>query len=234
MEYFARDFENLLLNVYLVPVTTNLLKKFPILGKYNEFKIRLPNQLPRNKVIRYTVFAFDRNSPLNGINDILERRIQACLLAGFKYNTKGEWPEMVDKMLRSLLPKVNHIIIRYCIIQATTDWAIKIAFEDALEKELKRLLDNTDDDKTSKILDTISKLRVNIKKIDGDLLAENVDQFLTRSLAEMGQAKILELSPEYYAEHLKGWDNISKYYKLVRQKPVQKHDKDEYPKKPTV
>lgn len=219
MEYISKDFENLMLNAYDVPIGNSLFNAFPILNKYDEFKVKVEG-IQKEKVLRYVIFAFDRNSPLVGINDILERRVEAALLSGFKL-TKRKFKPEVDKMIRSLLPEVNHMIIRYCMFLGDTDYSVLITYEDSLLKELQALMDfdnaksvNDDERKEKKgeILRNIDSLRLNIKKLKEEFLARNVDYFLTRSLHEFSESQKFELSPEFYANELKGWDNVSKYY----------------------
>lgn len=219
MEYISKDFENLLLNAYNIPIGNSLFKAFPILTKYDEFKMKL-DRLVKEKVLRYIIFAFDRNSPLIGINDILERRVEAATLAGFMIKDRKFKPQ-VDKMIRGLIPEVNHMIIRYCMFLGDTDYTILITYEDSLIKELQALIDfdnaksaNDEDRKEKKgeILRNIDSLRLNIKKLKEEFLARNIDYFLTRSLHEFSESQKFELSPEFYANELKGWDNVSKYY----------------------
>jgi hypothetical protein len=67
MEYVAQDFEQLLINPYDHKIGSDLMKVFPILSKYKEFRVKLPSQIKREYVLRYIIYAFDRNSPLIAI-----------------------------------------------------------------------------------------------------------------------------------------------------------------------
>ena len=215
MIYSDKDFEGMLINVHPYKLGTNLFDKFPVLTKYSEFKLNKSATF-NEKVIRYVVYAFDRNSPLTAINDVLERRFEAIKLAGFDVSNKI--PPNVDMFVKSLDSDINNMIIRYCIIQSNTDYMVLVTYEDALFKELGRLLNfDTDDEevieKKKEVIDNIVKLRTQINTIRNEMLNQNVDMFLSKSLAEFTESKRIDLSPEAYAKLLKSWENVSSYYK---------------------
>jgi len=206
----------MLLNVYPFKIGTDLFSKFPILQKYPEFTLTNKSKTFNEKVIRYVIYTFDRNSPLNAINDVLERRFEAIKLAGFDLSKKI--PVEVDLFAKSMNPDINLMVIRYCIIQSNTDYMVLVTYEDALFKELGRLINfDTDDEENTErkkeIIDNIVKLRTQINSIRSEMLNQNVDMFLSKSLMEFTEAKRLDLSPEAYAAELKSWAGISKYYK---------------------
>lgn len=214
LEYNKKDFESLLLNVYEYSLGTDLKKVFPIFDKYREFKVRTKG-LKNELLLRYIVYAFDRNSPLLVIPDILERRTEAALLAGFSPDKKsGNWSEAVDKMLKSIVPEVNHMVVRYCLLTGDTTYSIIVTYEDALMKELSALLNWTEDSGPTKgaVIGNINKLKQELSVLKQDFFNSNLDSFLSRSLTEFGEAKLINLSPEYYAHKVKNWNNVSRYY----------------------
>lgn len=224
MEYSNNDFEGLFLNVW--GVRGDLFKAFPILTKYKEFQKSLKKfNLPTDKVIRYIVYAFDKNSPLSGILDIMERRYEALELAKFPKDKNGNYSKKIELMVHSGIPDINRMVIRYCLFTGDTEYAVLTTYEDALIKELNNLMivdkpmgktiENETDptDKKSVIISNIAKLKKLIKELKDEIFSNNVDAFLLRSLTEFTEAERLELSPEYFAKQLKDWDNISRYYK---------------------
>ena len=233
MEYIESDFENMFLNVRKVKVGDNLLTAFPILKKYKEFGVRLKN-LNKGLVIRYIALAFDKHSPVTSIIDIMERRKEALSLAGFKTDTKGNYGKNVEAMVHSTIPQVNNMVIRYCLFVGDTEYAILITYEDSLIKELQRLMAfespfkikkgrddkesdelfyNETNDKKSAIISNIAKLKSLISELKQEMFSNNTDKFLERSLMEFTETQRLDLSPEYYAQQFKEWDNVSRYYK---------------------
>jgi hypothetical protein len=221
MEYVDRDFEGLLLNVQRHDLGTDLFKVFPILTKYDEFQAKVAG-LKKELILRYIVLAFDRNSPVVAINDILERRVEAAHLAGFVPNKNNEFALGIETMIRSLNPLVNHMVIRYCMLLGDTDYTVMVTYEDSLLKELDRLINYEADQKTDptnekkkEIITNISTLREGVNMLKDEFLAKNVDFFLSRSLSEFTESKRIDMSPEAYAIKLKGWDNVSMYFNKI-------------------
>lgn len=211
-EFKATDFNGLYLNSYTVPDDKDLFKVFPVLNAYSVFKSDIPTD--RNKTIRYVIYAFDRNSPLNVINNVMEKRVEAALIAGFEPKEK-RFPQQVDMMIRSLNGNINSMAIQYCIMQGEEDYATLVTFQEALRKQLEIMMNPGDDD-TSKVIKNVKELRVQVAELRQTLLSNNIDQYLTKSLYDFTEAERLELSPEYFAEKYANWDNVSRYYKKLQ------------------
>lgn len=233
MDYVESDFDNMYLNVRKVPIGEDLFKAFPILSVYKEFSGKTGN-LKKELVIRYIAYAFDKESPLNSIIDIMERRVEALVLAGFKTDAKGRYSRFVDMMVHSVVPNINQMVIRYCLFVGDTDYAILVAYEDSLIKELERLISfenpvkvrkgkndseadeiyyNESNEKKSALITNISNLKKLIGELKKDIFSNNIDKFLERSLMDFTESEKFELSPEFYAKQYKDWDNVSRYFK---------------------
>jgi len=216
MEYQDSDFKDMFLNVW--KAEGNLFKAFPILTKYDEFKARLEKyNLNKDKVIRYIAYAFDKNSPLMNVLDIMERRFLALELAKFKKDKNGNFSKKVELMVHSGIPEVNRMVIRYCLFTGDTEYSVLVTYEDSLIKELDNLMnfdDNDPTDKKSVVISNIANLKKLIKELKNEIFSNNTDAFLLRSLSEFTEAQRLELSPEYFAEYLKDWNNVSRYYEV--------------------
>lgn len=238
MDYVENDFDNMYLNVRKVPIGEDLFKAFPILSMYKEFVGKTGN-LKKELVIRYIAYAFDKESPLNSIIDIMERRVEALKLAAFKTDAKGKYSRFVDMMVHSLSPTINQMVIRYCLFVGDTDYAILITYEDSLIKELERLMSfetpvkirkgkndseadeifyNESNEKKGALITNISNLKKLISELKKDIFSNNIDKFLERSLMDFTESEKFELSPEFYAKQYKDWDNVSRYYYPVPEK----------------
>jgi len=216
MEYQDSDFKDMFLNVW--KAEGNLFKAFPILTKYSEFKCNVEKyNLTKSKVIKYIAYAFDKNSPLMNVLDIMERRYYALELAKFKKNKEGNYSKRVEQMVHSGIPDINRMVIRYCLFTGDTEYAVLVTYEDSLVKELDNLMnfdDNEPTDKKSVVISNIANLKKHIKELKEEIFSNNIDAFLLRSLTEFTEADRLELSPEYFANYLKDWDNVSRYYEV--------------------
>ena len=227
-EYQDSDFKNMFLNVW--KAEGDLFKAFPILTKYSEFKKRLRG-IDKDKVIKYIAFAFDKNSPLANIMDVMERRFHALELAKFPKDTRGNYSLQIEQMVHSGMPEINLMVIRYCLFTGDTEYSILTTYEDSLIKELQNLMvvDKTitkkkgkseevttstgePTDKKSVIISNIAKLKQLIHELKQEIFSNNTDAFLMRSLMEFTESERLELSPEFFAQQTKEWDNVSRYY----------------------
>jgi len=110
MDFRAKDFERMMINVYEVPEHEDLFRRFPILDTYETFKQQIGTPVPDAKgkiqyvetsylnnqlVMRYIIYTFDQNSPLLTVPDMVERRVNAAFLAGFRHDGTNKFPEPI-------------------------------------------------------------------------------------------------------------------------------------------
>ncbi len=185
---------------------------FPTLKDQIEFTIALPATIPFLKVFKYIVFVYDEKSPfLNQIEDLIERKKEAILEAGFKPDKDGNFREPVRKILNCEDGRVNKMIMRYCRMQGK-DFTNLIASQEAyyqINLELMKGIDKDDD-----ALSTAKK-KAELDKLADDFnirLNEKARNFLTQetaqglhdalwSLAEDESANI-NLTPEDYSNEV--------------------------------
>lgn len=188
------DFRRLTLKIHGVDI--DLIKTYPILKEY-EFDKLTTNV---NETIRYIVYAFDRNSPLHSLPDVLERRSVAAVMAGFTRTASGNFTKEVEDMIKCQNKQINTLIIRYCIMQASDDYTTLVTFEEALRNQNEKLLDGkVDSEKTKDMISNVDTLREKIKDIKRSLMSNNLDAFLERSLYDFSESARLSLRPEDYA-----------------------------------
>lgn len=217
-DYGPKDFEGLMFNVYNHPLGTDLLKVFPILGSLSVFKKQIAG-IDQQTAIRYVVYAFDKGSPVQALDDIMERRVIALELAGVERPENGEYEEEIDMMLRSLVPEINNMTIQYCILNSENDYAIYVAYQETLRRQLADMLSSEKKETEIKtLIGNINSLNANLDKLSKNIFTNNIDPFLTRSLIQFGTAKRYELSPEHFSQEMFDHDNISRYYKTINNK----------------
>ena len=78
-----KDFKNMMFPIFEMGPKESVLKKYPILKKNKKMS---STQFPCDPIlaIRYVMFCYDKNSALQDIPDIIERKTAAMILAGFK------------------------------------------------------------------------------------------------------------------------------------------------------
>jgi len=204
-KYKPEDFEDLLFNVHKAPKKESLLKEFPELQKYPEFTAILDKEIEphKDRIIKYIVFMYDRNTPLTEIDDWNKRKIHAIRLAGSRPNKEGYFSGWVRNMLIGRNPEVNAMIIRYCRLQHPRIYGLLVAGN---ESYYNLLLDITSNESEKKDKDLFMKAEKMNKKLDAmtnELLNEAPDPELEKDLfrfIEEENIKHVRLTPEYMSK----------------------------------
>jgi hypothetical protein len=140
-----RDFASLMYPVQDLKKGESVLKKFPALLKMASFENyhkqeMAPEQvlLDINAVIRYIVYAYDRESPIvkRFMNDVEKRKTTACDYAGFPYDDKGMFSMDVDNMMKCKNRYINVMIIDYVRQYNDPEFALLISGYDAYWQKL--------------------------------------------------------------------------------------------------
>lgn len=198
MDYKQKEFSELMFAVHIVPDNKDLLKQFAILESYDEFHVDV-TPLETNKVIRYIVYAFDRNTPLP--DDIIQRRIEAASLAGFnKRNNK--FRKEVEEVIRGENANVNNMIIAYASIQANEDWMMYISYQESLRKQLTELHNGDSGEKTKDLITNTQNLQKAIAAVRKKMFKDDKDTLLKKDLYRYAEAQRLKIRPEDYAKRL--------------------------------
>lgn len=211
-EYIAEDFEQMTYNVHALDFGVSPSTKWEFFRSFKEFKVR--TELPKQKIFKYIVYAFDPYSPVNKLTDVAHRRVDAALLAGFIPNKKGVFQDKEDKLLKSLYPEINAMIIRYCMFAGGSDYSILKTYETSLGDELKSLIEIDDDTGTKKknIIANINTLRSEIDTLKESFFVHNIDVLLKKSFHEFKESESIDLGPEKMAKVMQSWNNISRHY----------------------
>lgn len=178
-EYTSEDFEGLMFNVFEASKKEEILDQFPKLKKLKEFNIKLVKPL-LNKVIRFVVYCYDRNSPLIlDYPNINKRKVESCKVAGFTYDDNNKFDKEVIKMLKGENPKVNKMVVKYCLMQRPTTYALIVSGSNAYTEILNELENN----KKIKDLDPLdaAKKKADIFKKAGEMQAsidKSIDELL--------------------------------------------------------
>jgi hypothetical protein len=113
LDYKDSDFDDLYVNIHEVKKGNSVLKKFPELDQFEEFKKDLDIlNVHRDNIIRYIIYCYDPKTPLP--KDLIERKQHAAILAGFKPK-KGRFHVNITDIFRGLNKEVNAMIVKYCI-----------------------------------------------------------------------------------------------------------------------
>ena len=180
----TRDFNDLLFPVHTLKLGMDIFKVFPKLEEYAEFEVKLPATTPFLKVFKYIVFAYDEKSPFfRQIEDLVERKKQAILEAGFKPDKNGNFSERVREILNCEDGRINRMIIRYCRMQGK-DFTNLIASQEAYYQINIELMKGIGKDEDA--LSVVTKKAALDKLADdfNERLNEKARSFLTQETAQ--------------------------------------------------
>jgi hypothetical protein len=184
---------------------------FPKLNDFDEFKAKLPPTLPKDKVFKYIVYAYDQKSPFyTQIEDLVERKKAAVREAGFEPTHKSGFNENVKQMLNCEFKEINLMIIRYCRLQGR-DFTNLIASQEAFYQSNVQLISNIKDvgDDANKVAQDKSKLDELLTK-HAERLNEKARKFLSQETAQglhddlwsmaEEEAMNIKITPEDFAD----------------------------------
>lgn len=200
-KYAPHDFDRMMFPVYGMAPGIDLFKRFPILNLYPCFSAELNHKVSRKGILRYIFFCFDMNSPLQTVDDIMQRRHEAALLAGFTYEKGTEsFDADEEKILLSKDPIVNLMIIQFLALLRNDDFMTLLSFQSNLYSLNGKIMSGKYD---AKDIANIKILREEIKILKRDMQIDTFDPLLRDSLYIFGEATRIKVSPESYARTLR-------------------------------
>lgn len=202
-----RDFSELMYPVYQVAEGTNILSKFKGLSALSSFATFEENwivrkltgwdeekeeniytdekhHLSRNKVIKYIVYAYDRNSPIarKFSSDEIKKKTTAALYAGFSPDANGYFEPDVDDMMKCKLKGVNAMIVEYIRQYNDPEYSLLVIGYEAYFKKLNQIMAEDDDD-SSRDAFSMEESRGKLF-IQAKLMASDLDHLATKILTD--------------------------------------------------
>lgn len=176
-----KDFASLMFPVHKHKEDVNLIGKFPTLASLDSFrKFRHPS-LDVNKVIRYIVYCYDRESPIlkKFMTDEKKRKQTAALYAKFSHDDNGLFDSDTDDMMKCRLQEVNLMIIDFVRLYNDPEWSTLMMGYESYYQKLEQLVQANVDSKRDKF---------QLEETKGKLYKQCID--MSKSLGELAQ-KIL-------------------------------------------
>ena len=196
--FTERDFNKLIVNVRSVSKERSLLRAFPELAKHSEFKVQF-EKLNKDKVIRYVIYMYDRNTPFRKkYPDILKRKLEAAKEAGFKISDEGLFEDEVEVLLRGENSKVNNMVCAYTRIYKNFKYSFFVTMEEIFYSLMRTIIDGE--------LKNIGELKKTQKELDetmNDLLNDDKNPFLIEKFLRYVEKQRLSLRPEDFARKFK-------------------------------
>lgn len=169
---------------------------FPIFQKYPEFHEKIP--LPRDKVLKYIVYVYDRYSPLmEELQDLFKVKVRAAELAGFKRNNKNVFPRQVEDLFLCVDENICAMIVRYITLNKSVEYSEYAVLSESYFIQSKNLLLTTEPD-----IKNLQVTKKGIVEAREELLSGDSMETLRKQLFRFYLEDKLELRPEDIARKL--------------------------------
>ena len=194
MKFSKSDFDNMSYPVLSIPEDKTVLDRFPGLKIYKEFQQDFGKDT--DKIHKYVLLMYTSNI-LQSLQSLEERKIEAAKMAGFKMS-HGRFDDKVEEVLACKHSEINALIIRVCCLERNEDLAELLIYEESYYRELKKLLDGTDD-KVKDIRNNVRQFKGDIKELRKSLLNQDENKDLISKLYDYVEGIQLGISPEEIA-----------------------------------
>lgn len=195
-EYLADNFNEkefllMMFNVVEVPPQKHVINAFPKLKKVREF-LRPLSSLNKNKVIRYIMFLYDKNSPFRvKYQDVLQRKVEAAKGAGWDTGEGGIFNDDVERVLRGHNTAVNEMIMAFIRLHRNFKYSYMIGLEESFYRMMLEVMSG-EMGNVSKMKQTQEELEITML----ELTAEDNSPGLRDTFLRYVEQARLNLRPE--------------------------------------
>jgi len=171
--YKASDFKDAKFNVLDIGIE-KVIKAFPDLGRYPEFQkdFKTITGLDPEEVIKYVLLMYTDNILNRTIPDLLKRKRESALLAGFEIGLKTRrFPEELEDIFQCQVQEVNELIVRVSRLNNNSAFEQLAIYEEARARQMFKLVgDIIDNEKVKDIHENIRRLSIDIEALERKLL----------------------------------------------------------------
>ncbi len=200
--FTSDDFKNQRFNVLAVKDKT-ILKAFPELQRYEEFNVvKTKVKVDPDMLIRYAFLMYSDNILFKTIPDLLLRKKQAAILAGFSIeNKRKRFPKEVENMFYCKPIETAALIMRVIRLSRNPYFEQLCVYDQARAQEMENLLKGGEEGrKLGDIHNNIRKLTADIMELRNIvLLQDDTPALLDRMYYELENFQ-LGIRPEEIAE----------------------------------
>jgi len=160
LEFQASDFSKLMFPILSMPDNIDPIKHFPKLEKWEEFhnpEEKKPWSIQKkNKIFRYIVLMYDKESPFRvKIDSLTRRKVEVSKYVKLIADAKNV-PEDVMEIIQGKNERVNKMVIAYARMHRNSLYSLILGLEKQFYGDLLKIEGNTKSD--SNISDTQKKL----------------------------------------------------------------------------
>lgn len=193
------DFEGMLVNPYDILKSENPLEEYKVFGLYKEFKEPLEPELNINKVLSFIVCVYDKNSPLQTIDDVIRKKGEAADISGFPQKN-GAYLESYLNIIQGGNEVVNKMTIAFCRIQGSHSFTQMVIYNEKFYEMILQLKGVSDPQEQKTLMANIQYIKKNYDEVKSDFLAKDSNKYLDKSTIDSIEFEQMALRPEHIAE----------------------------------
>lgn len=192
IENFAEnEFKNMMFDVSVVQPPKHVITSYPRLRKIKEFKTKF-TKLSKDKVIRYIMLLYDKNSPFRiKFNDVLIRKVEVAKGAGWEIEDHGLFNDEVERLLRGENKHVNRMIIAFVRLHRNFKYSYLIALEETFYRFLLETITGE-----IKNMAQMKSTQGELEELITELLNQDKNPYIREELLRYVEEARLNLRPE--------------------------------------
>jgi len=181
----------MMFNVVEVPPQKHVTNHFPKLKKVREFARPLAN-LNKNKVLKYIMFLYDKNSPFRvKFQDVLQRKVEAAKGAGWETIEGGIFSDDVERILRGHNITINEMIVAFIRLHRNFKYSYLVGLEESFYRMMLEIMTGE-----MRNVSNMKQTQEELESIMLELTAEDNNPELRDTLLRYVEQARLNLRPE--------------------------------------
>ncbi len=193
----------MMFNVVEVPPQKHIVNAFPKLKKVREFTRKLAG-LNKNKVLKYIMFLYDKNSPFRvKYQDVLQRKVEAARGAGWETVEGGIFSDDVERILRGHNGFVNEMAVAFIRLHRNFKYSYLVGLEESFYRMMLEIMSGE--------MGNVGKMKQTQEELESvmlELTAEDNNPELRDTLLRYVEQARLNLRPEDIARIAKEQEAI--------------------------
>jgi len=209
LEFQESDFSRLMFPIMKMPDNIDPVKFFPKLQRWQEFYNTKWPIIKKNKVFRYIVLMYDKESPfLYRVNNILKRKVEVARYVKLVENPKMV-PEDVMDIFSGQDAKFNSMVIAYVRMFKDIKYALVVGLDNLFFSDLEKVQGGTS-------LKTLPDTQKSLEDAITDLLSQdNSPQLRDELYSYMQEERLSTFKPEGIADMIAAGKNPFENYDIT-------------------
>ena len=204
-QFHSKEFLQMMYNPDKVSEGTSVLSFYKDLAKIKEFKWNPGEGIDNEKLIRYILLMYDRNSPYRKkYSDISRRKIEIAHDVGFPTMEDGKFESPIEDFLKGRNTIVNRKIVAYIKLHRSYKYAYQVSIEETYYNLIEGMLGGE-----TKNVAELRKLRDELEENLLELLNQDNNPVLKDEILRYIEEERLALRPEDIARKMQKGEKIT-------------------------